>query len=81
MNLCKYKSIFGEPGKGVHETRIPILNIAFIDTLLTIIGAWFIYKYFKFKSYWKVLGVLFIVGIIVHHLFCVETRLNKLLGL
>ena len=50
MNLCKYKNIFGEPGKGVHKKRIPILNIAFIDTLLTVIGAWFIYKYFKFKS-------------------------------
>lgn len=81
MNLCKYKGIFGDPGVGVHKKRIPILNIAFIDTLFTFIGAWIIYKYFKFKSYWKVLGVVFIIGIIVHRLFCVNTQLNKMLGL
>jgi len=79
MSLCKYKSIFGDPGVGVHKTRIPILDIAFIDTLFTFIAAWIIYKYFKFKSYWKVLGTLFIIGIIAHRLFCVDTRLDRAL--
>lgn len=35
MNLCKYKNILGEPGKGVHSYRI--FNIAIVDVLLTLI--------------------------------------------
>ena len=33
----KYKDIFGIPGTGLHATRIPILDIALIDTVFTII--------------------------------------------
>lgn len=81
MSLCKYKGIFGDPRVGVHKMRIPILDIAFIDTLLTVIGAWVIYKYYKFKSYWQVLAVSFIIGIVFHYIFCVKTRLNAFLRL
>jgi hypothetical protein len=37
MNLCKYKDLLGEPGKGVHSYRI--FNIAIVDVVLTILVA------------------------------------------
>ncbi len=75
MNLCKYKDIFGKPKEGPHSYRI--FNIAIVDTVLTIIIGYLISKYFKLKLI-NVLIVLFILGIIVHKIFCVETTLTKL---
>lgn len=77
--FCQFKDIFGYPRIGAHEKRIPVLDIAFTDTILTVIVAWVIYKYCNYTSYWKVLGVLILIGIIAHELFCVKTRLNMLI--
>ena len=74
MNLCKYKDIFGKPKEGVHSYRL--LNIAIIDTILTIIIGYLISKYFKIKFIY-ILIILFILSIIVHKIFCVETTLTK----
>lgn len=76
MSLCKYKDIFGKPKEGPHSYRI--FNIAIVDTVLTIIIGYFIAKFFKLKLLY-VLIVLFIVGTIIHKIFCVETTLTKLL--
>jgi len=38
LDLCKYKNILGDPGKGVHSFRI--FNIAIVDVLLTILAAY-----------------------------------------
>lgn len=38
--LCKYKNILGEPKKGIHSIRV--YDIAIIDVILTIIGAYII---------------------------------------
>jgi len=75
MNLCKHKDIFGKPKEGPHSYRI--FNIAIIDTVLTILLGYFISKYFKLNLFY-VLIILFILGIIVHKMFCVETTLTKL---
>ena len=40
MNLCKYKNILGEPGKGVHSYKI--FNISIVDVILTLIVAYII---------------------------------------
>ena len=77
--FCQFKDIFGYPRIGAHEKRIPIVDIALVDTVLTVIAAWIIYKYYNYTSYWQVLGVLIIIGILVHRIFCVKTRLNMLL--
>ena len=45
MSLCKYKDIFGKPNEGPHSYRF--LNIAIVDTVLTIILGYFISKFFK----------------------------------
>ena len=76
LNLCKYKSLFGNPGEGLRKYRI--FNIAILDTaVVLIIGIAF--SYFTGYTLWKTLVVLFISGIIVHRLFCVRTGVDKLL--
>lgn len=76
MNLCKYKNILGKPGKGIHSYRI--FNIAIADVIMTILGALIISYFFNF-SFIYTLITLFILGIILHRLFCVRTTIDKLL--
>ena len=76
MSLCKYKDMFGKPGKGVHSFRI--FNIAVVDVLLTILVAYLISKMFHLR-FDITLVVCFIVGIIAHRVFCVRTTIDKLL--
>lgn len=78
MNLCEYKDIFGKPREGVHSHRIPYIDIASVDFFGTIIIAIIIailggYSIIKTTIY------SFILGIILHKLFCVDTKLNKLI--
>lgn len=76
MNFCKYKNVFGEPGKGAHSYRI--LNIAIIDVIFTILLVLLICWITKWP-FWITLVVTFIIGIIAHRLFCVRTTVDKLL--
>ena len=76
MSLCKYKDIFGKSKEGPHSYRF--LNIAIVDTVLTIIIGYFISKFFKLNLFHVLIG-LFILGTIIHKIFCVETTLTKLL--
>lgn len=88
-SLCKYKFIFGKPNKGIHAHRL--LGFAIADVIATILGGIFIgilYNYYinkkielnnKYISYSIICA--FIVGIIMHKLFCVDTKLNLLIGL
>jgi hypothetical protein len=75
-NLCKYKNLFREPNTGLHKYRL--LNIAIFDVLLTVIFAYCIAWFFEF-SFFITLGILFLVGIVVHRLFCVRTTVDKLI--
>jgi len=82
MNLCKYKNIFGELRTGVHSIRI--FNIAIVDVILTILGGILIQtillKLFNYNIELTIVLVsLFILGIILHRLFCVRTTIDKLL--
>jgi hypothetical protein len=76
MNLCKYRNMLGVPGKGVHSYRI--FNIAIVDVILTLIVAYIISYIFK-KSFFWVSIILFVLGIILHRIFCVRTTIDKLL--
>ena len=75
--LCKYKNILGKPDQGVHSYRI--FNIAYIDVLFTIIGAYIIYLFIPKINYFVILISLFILGIILHRIFCVRTTIDKYL--
>ena len=78
MNLCKFKDIFGKPNEGIHKYRL--FNIAIIDVIFTIIGAYLLNKYiFKKTDFIVILIILFILGIIAHRVFCVRTTIDKIL--
>ena len=76
MSLCKYKNALGELGKGPHSYRV--FGVAIVDVILTIIVAYII-SYFTKYSFVKTAIALFILGIILHRIFCVRTTIDKLL--
>jgi len=76
MNLCKYKNSLGVPNEGAHSYRF--LGVAIVDVIMTIILAFFISYIFKISFVYTSIS-LFILGIILHRLFCVRTTIDKLL--
>jgi uncharacterized membrane protein len=76
MSLCKYKDALGIPGKGIHSYRI--FNIAIADVIMTIVGAYVLSLIFKTPFIYTLIA-LFILGIILHRIFCVRTTIDKLL--
>jgi hypothetical protein len=74
--LCKYKDIFGKPNTGIHSYRI--FNLAVMDIAQTILAGILFSWYFKWNI-WITLGGLFLLGIVVHRLFCVRTTVDKFL--
>jgi hypothetical protein len=85
MSLCKYKNLFGESNTGLHSYRI--FNFAIFDILATLLfGVIFhqviIVEWLKLNDsikLWMVCAILFILGIILHRVFCVRTTVDKLL--
>ena len=76
--FCNYSNIFGEVGKGLHSYRL--FNIAIIDVIFTMIGAYVLQRlWFPEKKYCEILFVLFILGIFLQRLFCVQTTVDKFL--
>ena len=76
--FCNYSEIFGKVGEGLHSYRL--FNVAIIDVIFTIIGAYFLQKhYFKKYTYTEVLLGLVILGIVLHRLFCVRTTIDKMI--
>ena len=78
MNLCAYSDIFGKPNTGLHAYRV--FNIAIIDVVATIGVSYLIYIYLSKKiNFTLILLLMFMLGIILHRLFCVRTTIDKLL--
>jgi len=73
--FCQFKDIIGKPNTGLRK-KYRIYDIAVIDTLVTILGAYLIALYFNW-SFWKVLAIVFLAGIASHRIFCVRTGLDK----
>ena len=81
MNTCpfyKYREIFGTSTTGIHQYKF--LDTAIMDYLLTIILAC-ITAYFTHFPFVLATILWFILGIIFHVLFGVETNTTKYLGL
>jgi len=74
--LCQYKDMFGALGKGAHSYRF--LGLAIVDVILTILAGILI-AWLTEWSIWPILGGLFLIGILLHRLFCVRTTIDKLL--
>lgn len=74
--FCKYKNLGGLPGEGIHAPRIPIIKLAFWDTFLTILGIFVVSVLTKY-SFITLFIITFLIAIIAHKLFCVNTKLNS----
>jgi len=78
FGLCRYKNIFGRPGKGIHRFRIA--NIAVVDVIFTFILAYILQVvFFEKYHYLSILLVCFLSAIIIHRMFCVKTPIDKFL--
>jgi mannose/fructose/N-acetylgalactosamine-specific phosphotransferase system component IID len=70
--------MLGVPQQGIHAYRF--FDIAVMDVLMTVVGARIIHWYlFQKTNYLKVLLLLFVLGILLHRLFCVRTTIDRLL--
>lgn len=76
MDLCKYRDSLGIPSQGIHSYRL--FGLAIVDVVFTIIGA-IIISYFSKRTFIFTLIFLFLLGIMLHRLFCVKTTIDKLL--
>lgn len=82
MNLCNYSDIFGKPNTGLHKIRI--YDLAIVDIFLTFVFAYVIYYYVNKKYNYNVhylvyVVTMFVIGIIMHRLFCVRTTVDNYL--
>ena len=76
MNLCQYKNAFGIPNQGIHKLRDPIFNTAVADVLMTFAASYLISWTFNY-NFLNVLAILFILSVILHYIFCVETTVSN----
>ena len=76
LGLCKYRNALGVPGKGAHSIRLG--GVAIVDVALTLVSAYIIAYIMKTSFAWTA-ACLFLLGIILHRLFCVRTTVDKLL--
>jgi hypothetical protein len=83
MRLCdtdfskSLNKAFGAPREGIRRHRI--FGLAIFDLITTLIGAALISWVFNIRFLYTLVGV-FLVGIVVHWMFCVDTTLNMTLG-
>ena len=70
--------MFGVPGETKGMRAFRIFGIAIFDVIVVIIFGYIISLLTKIKLYY-VLPALFVLGIIVHRLFCVRTAVDKML--
>jgi ABC-type enterochelin transport system permease subunit len=73
---CPYRNLLGVPGEGVHSYRV--FNIAIADVLLLVAFAWLVQKVFGI-SYALSLLISFLIGVILHRVFCVRTTIDRIL--
>lgn len=74
--LCPYRNIFGRVAEGAHSYRI--FDIAIVDVLFTVLGAYLLHRLFS-VSFGMMVVSLFLIGIIMHRLFCVRTTVDRVL--
>jgi uncharacterized membrane protein YcaP (DUF421 family) len=68
--------MFGEPRKGVHSIRV--FDIAIVDVILTIVIGLIISK-FTHMNIWLVILALFLLSIVAHKIFCVDTKVTQMI--
>lgn len=81
FGLEKYKHVFGRPGMDAHAWRIPVVDLAFVDVLFTALAAYVCSVVYANYSFLAWFGALMVLGIFMHALFGVQTKLNQTLPL
>lgn len=74
--FCQHKDFFGKPGEGVHSYRF--MGVAIVDVFMTLLVAFILSKKLDY-TFKNTAIVLFILGILAHRMFCVETAVDKFL--
>jgi hypothetical protein len=77
--FCQYKDIFGKPGEDAHSYRIPGLDVASVDVIMTFVVGFIIWFATNKQYFAQIMVILFILGIISHRLFCVRTKVDRCL--
>jgi hypothetical protein len=87
MDLCQYKDLFGKPREGAHSYRF--MDIAVVDVIMTLVVVYLLSLWYgntkdvrlwgtiEWKRFWCVCITTFLIGILAHKLFCVDTTVNK----
>lgn len=73
---CRYKDALGVPREGVHSYRL--FNIALADVGLLLLFAWLV-KFLASTSYALAVLISFLIGVVLHRVFCVRTTLDRIL--
>ena len=76
MSLCKYKDIAGKPKEGIHSYRL--FDIAIVDVIGTVLIGMLI-NVATGWNVWLCIIAMFVLGIIAHRLFCVNTKINTMI--
>ena len=82
MRLCdtdfskSLNKAFGRPREGIHKQRF--LGMAAYDIVASLLGAILISWTFNVRFLYAAAGV-FLSGIVLHWMFCVDTTLNRVL--
>ena len=78
--MCKHRWALGKEGEGVHSLRL--LDVAVADVAMTLLGAALLASDIGRLTTVRFAGAsagLFLLGIALHRLFCVNTMVNKAL--
>lgn len=76
FSLCKYNNLLGNVNEGIHSYKI--LGISYLDTIVVILCSYAISKFFDIDLI-QTLIIVFLLGIIIHNIFCVKTKVDQLL--
>lgn len=72
---CPYKNMLGIPNTGIHKH---VMGIAIMDVIMTILAAYLLSYFFKWNFVYTLI-IFFLLGIVLHRVFCVRTTIDKLL--
>jgi len=79
--FCQSKELFGKPREGAHRHRIPFIDLALVDVVMTfVLGTvlWLATKR-QWQGFACIMVFLLLLSIIAHRLFCVRTKIDQCL--
>jgi hypothetical protein len=77
-NLCQYRDVLGKPNEGIRQ-KLRLFDISIIDVLLTIVLGLLLARIFAITKFNGIL-LSFLLGLVFHKIFCVKTKVSKLLN-